>query len=126
VAGRILLAEDNRDVQRLVRIHLETRGYHVDIVSTGKEAAGALQSKNYDLVLMDYNMPEMDGPEAVRVIRQGGDLTPIVALSAHSGNDHRERFLAVGVDDYLCKPFKQQQLFELVDKWLNFTVADME
>ncbi len=126
VAGRILLAEDNRDVQRLVRIHLETRGYHVDIVSTGKEAAGALQSKNYDLVLMDYNMPEMDGPEAVRMIRQGGDLTPIVALSAHSGNDHRERFLAVGVDDYLCKPFKQQQLFELVDKWLNFTAADME
>jgi CheY-like chemotaxis protein len=70
---------------------------------------------------MDYNMPEMDGPEAARMIRQRGDLTPIVALSAHSGTEHRERFLAVGVDDYLCKPFKQHQLFELLDKWLNFS-----
>lgn len=118
--GRILLAEDNPDVQRLVRIHLETRGYHVEIVSNGREAADILDRAKFDLVLMDYNMPEMDGPEAARIIRERGDLTPIVALSAHSGQEHREKFVAVGVDDYLCKPFKQHQLFELVDKWLKF------
>jgi signal transduction histidine kinase/CheY-like chemotaxis protein len=123
-AGRVLLAEDNQEVQRLVRIHLEIRGHHVDIVSNGRDAADALSRRNYDLVLMDYNMPEMDGPEAVRMIRQRGDMTPIVALSAHSGKEHRNNFFAVGVDDYLCKPFKQHQLFALVDKWLKSSSAE--
>jgi CheY-like chemotaxis protein len=96
----------------------------VDIVSIGKEAADALSRRKYDLVLMDYNMPEMDGPEAVRMIRERGDMTPIVALSAHSGKEHRNNFSAVGVDDYLCKPFKQHQLFALVDKWLKPSSAE--
>jgi len=121
---QVLLAEDNPDVQRLVRMHLEIRGYHVDVVSNGREATDALDRRNYDLVLMDYNMPEIIGPDAVRIIRERGNMTPIIAMSAHSGEEHREKFFAVGVDDYLCKPFRQRQLFALMDKLLKYSSAE--
>lgn len=117
-ADRVLVAEDSRDVQRLVRIHLERRGCRVDLAANGKEAVDRLARERFDLVLMDHNMPEMDGPEATRIIRATGNRTPIVALSAHTGKEHTESFESAGVDDFLCKPFKQEQLFQVLDRWL--------
>lgn len=118
VAGRILVAEDSRDVQRLLQIHLETRGFQVKMVASGREAVDRLAEEVFDLVLMDYSMPEMDGPEATRRIREAGVRTPIIALSAHTGREHSDAFREAGVDDYLNKPFKQQQLYDVLDRWL--------
>jgi len=116
--GRILLAEDNRDVQQLLRIHLEKRGFQVMVVADGREAVAMLERERFHLVFMDYNMPEMDGPEATRRVRQKGDRTPIIALTAHSRKEMIDHFVASGVDDYLCKPFKQKQLVAVLEKWI--------
>jgi two-component system CheB/CheR fusion protein len=107
---RILVAEDNRINQLYVRALLETRGHTVIAASNGREALELLARGRFDLVLMDVEMPVMDGPEATKAIREGRvpgvprDI-PIVALTAHALSGDRERFLAAGMNDYVSKPF---------------------
>ena len=104
---------------------LEQADVHVDHVTTGKLALKAIRTRAYDMVLMDINMPEMDGYTATRYIRKWereGILkkrTPVIAMTANALKGDREKSLSVGMDDYLAKPVKQEELLKLVSKWLT-------
>ncbi|HXL08396.1 MAG TPA: response regulator [Gemmatimonadales bacterium] len=114
---RILLAEDNVVNQQVATAMLLKRGHHVDVVANGREAVDAVATERYDLVLMDIQMPEMDGFEAtarIRALPQGGTL-PIIALTAHALSGERERCLERGMTGYLAKPFKAHELFAVVE-----------
>jgi CheY-like chemotaxis protein len=122
----ILLAEDNPVNQALVMRLLEKRGHTVEVVADGKQALKALEKSlppRFDLILMDMQMPEMDGEECVRHIRAkengGGSRIPIIALTAHAMKGDRERFLALGMDGYLPKPIRAQNLFETIEGLLR-------
>jgi PAS domain S-box-containing protein len=119
---RVLLAEDNIINQELGRIMLESLGCQVDVVENGSEAVEAVFSKVYDLIFMDCQMPEMDGYEATRIIRQresesAGRRALIVALTAHAMEGDRELCLAAGMDDYASKPFTVHQLYDVIRRW---------
>jgi PAS domain S-box-containing protein len=118
---RILVAEDNAVNQKLVARLLEKRGHSVQIVSSGLAAVSALEREAYDLVLMDLQMPEMDGFEATSEIRKretpAGIHTPIVALTAHAMKGDRELCLAAGMDGYLSKPIRAAELDEILDNY---------
>jgi CheY-like chemotaxis protein len=118
---RILLAEDNVVNQRLAVRMLEKSGYRADTVSNGKEAVEVLKSIPYDLVLMDVNMPEMDGFEATRIIRDPNSKCrnhhiPIIAITAHAMQGDREKCLALGMNDYISKPVQREELFKAIER----------
>ena len=116
-ALRVLLAEDNIVSQRLGAALLEQRGHQVVVVPNGKEAVAAYGSQPFDVILMDAQMPEMDGFEATAAIREReapGTHTPIVALTAHAMMGDRERCLEAGMDDYLSKPLEPAKLTEVL------------
>ena len=116
----ILLAEDNKINAVLAKAIIERAHHKLDIVSNGREAVTAMQTKSYDLVLMDMHMPEMDGLEATRQIRQidgEASATPIIALTANAMAADRERCLAIGMDDFIAKPFEPEDLSNLLLKW---------
>ena len=121
----VLVAEDNAVNQDVVRAMLEYLGSQVDVVSSGREALKAAACKPYDLVLMDCQMPDMDGYEATQALRcQERQMDPathttIVALTAHALEGDREKCLAAGMDDYLGKPFKLEQLKHLLEIWVG-------
>jgi two-component system sensor histidine kinase/response regulator len=123
----ILLAEDNIVNQRVAVRILEKEGYDVTVASNGVEALNAVQERDFDLVLMDVQMPEMGGFEATGRIREkerpGGPRLPIIAMTAHAMTGDRERCLAAGMDDYISKPVRAGALIELVEKYRRVTVA---
>jgi CheY-like chemotaxis protein len=116
---RILLAEDNPVNQRLASKLLEKRGHHVTVTATGRGALERIQDEVFDVVLMDVQMPDMDGLEATARIREweksAGKRTPIIALTAHSMKGDRDRCLAAGMDTYVTKPFDVNRLIEVVE-----------
>ena len=119
----ILLAEDNPVNQKVALRILEKLGYRADVASSGLEAVQALRATAYDLILMDVQMPDMDGMEATRIIRdpRSGAInphTPIVALTAHAMVGDRQECLDAGMDDYLAKPIKPAELAEVLARWL--------
>ena len=118
-ALRILVAEDNRVNQILIVRLLEKRGHATVVAGNGREALAALEKQPFDVVLMDMQMPEMDGFEAVTIIRQRENGTgahqPIIAITAHAMKGDRERCLAVGMDRYVSKPVRAEELFEAID-----------
>jgi two-component system, sensor histidine kinase and response regulator len=116
---RILLVEDNPINQKLALRLLEKFGFLVDAAATGKEAVSALEKTDYHVVLMDVQMPEMDGFEATRVIRDPDSKVrnhkiPIIAMTAHAMKGDRQRCLKEGMDDYISKPVEPEMLFEAV------------
>jgi signal transduction histidine kinase/CheY-like chemotaxis protein len=115
--SRILVAEDNPTTQRLIGLILEP-SYQLELVGSGQDVLTRTGEQRFDLILMDCQMPGMDGFTATRELRQRNDRTPIIALTAHAQPEDAERCLAQGMNDYLSKPFKQQQLLDLVAKWL--------
>jgi len=122
--ARILLAEDNPVNQKVALKALEKLGYLADTAGDGEQAVRATREKRYDLILMDVQMPVMDGMEATRQIRdaQSGSLNPaatIVALTAHAMAGDRERCLNMGMDDYLAKPIKAAELQDVIARWLT-------
>ena len=129
---KILVVEDYPINQVIVREHLASAGYQVDLAENGREAVEAFREKRFDLILMDIEMPVMDGYEAVRTIRtledqQGPQVcasgnerkrTPIVAMTAHAFKGYREKCLQAGMDNYITKPIRRAELLELVDGWI--------
>lgn len=123
VHGHILLAEDNPVNQEIAISMLESLGCQGAVATSGREAIEALSRSRYDLVLMDCEMPDMDGFEAIRVIRgqeagAAGRHIPIIALTAHMLEDIREQCLMAGMDMYLSKPFTREQLHTVLVRWL--------
>jgi len=121
---RVLVAEDNPVNQRVAQQLLRKRQLSVTLADDGRQAVDAFQAGRFDLVLMDVQMPEMDGFEAVAAIRalehaEGRPHTPIVAVTAHAMVGDRERCLEAGMDAYLSKPLRRQLLFDLVDELLG-------
>ena len=119
----ILLAEDNPINQMVAQHQLEDLGAEVDVAENGSEVLDAMAQKQYDLILMDCQMPEMDGYETTRQIRHqeasSGNRIPIVALTAHAFGHDRERCMAAGMDDYLSKPYDRRDLANVLKRWLH-------
>jgi signal transduction histidine kinase/CheY-like chemotaxis protein len=115
----ILLAEDSLVNQKLAVALLEAQGYKVTVVGTGKEAVAAARVRKYDLILMDVQMPEMDGLEATDLIRakerESGRHVPIIAMTAHAMQQDRARCLEAGMDGYVSKPIRSEELFRTID-----------
>jgi CheY-like chemotaxis protein/HPt (histidine-containing phosphotransfer) domain-containing protein len=120
--ARILLAEDNEVNQKLAVAVLEKFGFRVEVVADGREAVRAVAGGGYDLILMDCQMPELDGYAAATEIRRrqnGGARIPIVAMTASVMQGERERCLAAGMDDYVTKPIDRRRLQEVLERWLG-------
>ena len=116
----ILLAEDNPINQKLARSMLTRAGYQLSVVDNGKDAVDTFisQPDKYDLIFMDILMPQMNGMEATRIIREKGfQNIPIIALTAEGMKGDREKFLNVGMSDYIAKPIKREMVFQMVKKW---------
>ncbi|MBV9123331.1 MAG: response regulator, partial [Planctomycetes bacterium] len=115
---RILLAEDNPVNRRLAVLLLKNQGHAVEVAASGKEAIEALDRGPFDLVLMDVQMPEMDGFEATAVIREKekgtGRHIPILAMTAHAMMGDRESCLEMGMDGYISKPFQEKELRQAI------------
>jgi CheY-like chemotaxis protein len=118
---RILLAEDNIVNQRLIQRMLEKKGHQVSVVGDGRQAIRALEPGRFDLILMDVQMPDVDGLDATRSIRaaeKSGDAhIPIVALTAHAMKGDQEKCLAAGMDAYLSKPIHAADLLKMVESY---------
>ncbi|WP_109787121.1 hybrid sensor histidine kinase/response regulator [Pseudomonas sp. OV226] len=123
--GRVLLVEDNPVNQLVAKGMLGKLGCEVIVAAHGAEALDQLEYSDFDLVLMDCNMPVMDGYEASRQIRHSGrwPQLPIVALTANAMSEERERCRAAGMSDYLAKPFRREELAALLDLWIPTTTA---
>ena len=126
IDARVLLAEDNAVNQEVALAMLKGLGCDVEVANNGREAVAAVYRTRFDLILMDCQMPEMDGFEATRILRDleaAGATTapriPIIAVTANAMEGDRERCIAAGMDDYLAKPFKKDQVWNLLTNWLK-------
>jgi signal transduction histidine kinase len=123
----ILLAEDNKINQKLVKAMLKKACHKVDIVENGREAVEKVKQIPYDLVLMDVQMPEMDGIQAAQLIRQEGfSHLPIIALTANAFEKDREKCLKSGMSHFMTKPLKQAELLGTISKWLDKREEDID
>ena len=121
--ARILLAEDNEVNQLVATEQLKMLGCSVDVAQNGREAVDAFIERNYDVILMDCQIPEMDGFQAVAAIRNhektGHSHIPVIALTAHASPEDRTRCIAAGMDEHLAKPFEREELFALLKGFLS-------
>ena len=127
---RVLVAEDNAVNQLLALTLIRKFGYSAHAVANGEEALQAFSTGDYDLVLMDCQMPEMDGFEATTAIRklesaENRPRTPVIALTANAMKEDELRCYEAGMDDYVSKPIKKERLAEVLDRWISkkFKVA---
>jgi CheY-like chemotaxis protein len=122
--GRVLLVEDNPVNQKVATVILERWGCRVECATNGYAALAALERSAYDLVLMDVQMPDLDGLEATRRIRSPASRVlnrqiPIIAITAHATEGDREQCLQAGMDEYLSKPFRSPDLIRILTRWLS-------
>ncbi len=124
---RILLVEDNPINRKLAETMLKKAGYNVETAETGRIAVESTEKKNYDIIFMDVQMPELDGFEATKAIRQkegANRHTTIIAMTAHALKGDRERCLDAGMDDYISKPIDPQELFKIINKWVKAKIRN--
>jgi len=114
---KVLLAEDDYDIALIVEIMLQENNVDILHVENGDLAIKALQKQSFDLVLMDINMPVVDGYEAISTLRKKGDKTPIVVMSASALDADRSRANEVGSDGYLLKPITQEELSLIIEQF---------
>lgn len=124
VSKRVLLAEDNKINSKVAARQLQKLGYEVDTAMNGQEAVEAMKHTSYGLVLMDCQMPIMDGIEATRTIRRMETTrslrqVPIVAMTANFSEEDRQRCKEAGMDDFMTKPVRIKVLGELLEKWVK-------
>ncbi|MBI5568512.1 MAG: PAS domain-containing protein [Desulfomonile tiedjei] len=128
--ARILLAEDNPVNQKLAALMLKNGGYRFRIAADGEQAVAALEQEEFDLVLMDIQLPRMDGLVATRAIREREKSTglhiPIVAMTAFAMQADRERCLEAGMDDHIAKPVRSSELYQVLEKWLEASRGGMQ
>jgi CheY-like chemotaxis protein len=110
----VLLVDDGEDNQTIISLFLEAAGAHVDFANNGKEGVQMAMSGHYDAVLMDIQMPVMDGYEATATLRKQGYKTPIIALTAHAMKEERDRCLKAGCDDHMTKPIDRRKLISQI------------
>ena len=122
----ILLAEDNPTTQSLISILLEQMGIGLTVVDNGQAAIDSLAHQSVDLILMDCQMPQLDGFEATSQLRSQGLSIPIIALTAFARAEDEQQCLAAGMDDFLSKPFRQSELKAVIGKWLGPDVLSQE
>ncbi len=115
---KILLAEDNPTTQALISILVEQMGYDLTVVDNGQAAVDYLEKEQVDLILMDCQMPQLDGYKATSQLRANGLKTPIIALTAYARAEDEEECLAAGMSDFLSKPFRQFEMHAILKKWL--------
>ena len=124
----MLLADDSPTNRRLAMRLLEKRGHAVTAVEDGQQAVRAVEKDTYDIILMDVQMPEMDGLEATAAIRESeqltGDHIPIVALTAHAMKGDRDRCLEAGMDAYVSKPFQAEELFATIEQLVSYAEVE--
>ncbi|HEY9870328.1 MAG TPA: response regulator [Candidatus Obscuribacterales bacterium] len=129
-SARILLAEDDAALRRLIVLQLQRLGFKVEVAASGQEAIDMAQVKDFDAILMDCQMPGVDGFAATRAIREAekktGLHTPIIAMTASAMPGDRESCLAAGMDDYLSKPLGLQQLKEKLEQWTGQSATTVE
>ncbi len=126
LSGRILLAEDGPDNRRLLIMHLSRAGATVEVAENGRIACemaldAAASGVPYSLIVMDMQMPELDGYDAARKLRESGITTPIIALTAHAMDTDRAKCLAAGCNDYTTKPINRARLLAMCERWMRAT-----
>ncbi|MEZ5345206.1 MAG: response regulator [Pyrinomonadaceae bacterium] len=125
---RILIAEDNLVNQKVIRNQVERLGYAVDIKHNGEEVLDAVKKENYALILMDCQMPVLDGIEATKKLREiereTGSRVPVVAITAHAIEGDRDRCIEAGMDDYISKPTKREDLENILHRWVEMRLEN--
>ena len=116
--AKVLVAEDTPANQKLLEVYLEKMGFFVKIVENGKEAVEEALSEDYDIILMDIQMPVMNGHDATKLIRQHGLSIPVIAVTANAMAGDKEKCLAAGCDNYLSKPVDKQELSDMLSRYL--------
>ena len=115
------MVDDAADNLILTQAYLKMMGLHSEVANNGKDGVDKALNKSFDVILMDVQMPELDGFRAVQILRQQKCLVPIVALTAHAMKGDRERCIEAGFTDYLCKPINRLALQECLNKYIQFT-----
>jgi two-component system, OmpR family, alkaline phosphatase synthesis response regulator PhoP len=123
---RILLVEDEINIQHAIKLNLELEGYHVEVASTGTQAIKIFKEQQFNLVVLDVMLPEMDGLMVCENIRMTDSITPILFLSAKSQSNDRILGLKKGGDDYLTKPFELEELLLRIGKLLERSVQQKQ
>ena len=122
MSGRILVAEDNLSNQKLISILLQKMGHEVTVAQDGQAAINKANAETYDLILMDMQMPNVNGYEATEQLRNNGCKIPIIALTANAMPGDKEKCLEIGCDDYLPKPINREKLNEMISRYLSVHV----
>ena len=122
---KILVVEDNLLCRKLVTFFLKKWGYKYEVCANGKLALENLKLEKYDIILLDIQMPEMDGIKAAQKIRTEMKLgLPIIAMTSHASEEERERCLKAGINDYLTKPINEEELYNLMVNYLFIVVVE--
>ena len=115
---KVLIAEDNYINQRLMEKLIQSKGWECVLVVDGSEVLRELDKGDFDIILMDISMPDMDGYTATKILRKFNQTIPVIAITANALEGFREKCLSSGMNDYISKPFRKEELFAVMEKYL--------